>query len=359
MLTASGGVPVWAEPPAPPPGEEPVLVSHNFSLADTMGGDEITSTVEHLTVGTTVAVGGVSALVVSIDVGEGKIAWTMPERPAGLHNVVVTTSAGASNALPIRAWAPTPDCDAAEDVTLCFDPVHTPYDPDDERWLPRYSIFPLVDAALNWTYRTQPAPSQVNGAPSFPGAGMSGGLITNAYVDGGTMSNYFGGGRYSAGSLAAVLSSTNTDEQTSWHYLSPFAVGNYTCGLSVTTYPDDPTFYIRSTNYAAGYVLVEVESSRDEIHSVVSRWGMGSSAVELSIDGALSGAGFGSTDIFGGTDLNWAASFNAGLSYPSGSAADQKFSGTIRAFVVLKSKASDTFIQRFHEWSRVHLGAGS
>ncbi|MBX3202327.1 MAG: IPT/TIG domain-containing protein [Labilithrix sp.] len=106
VLTASGGVPVWAEPPAgPPPGDAPVLVAHDRDLADSAGGDVITSTVEHLEDGATVTVGGASATVVSIDVDEDEIVWTMPARSAGMHDVVVTTSDGPSNALAIEVWS--------------------------------------------------------------------------------------------------------------------------------------------------------------------------------------------------------------------------------------------------------------
>lgn len=88
----------------PDEGVAPVLVSLDYSLADTYGGDSITITGTDLTDALTCTIGGTSASITANT--DTTLTFTMPAKTAGDYDVVVTTAGGASNALSIEAWSP-------------------------------------------------------------------------------------------------------------------------------------------------------------------------------------------------------------------------------------------------------------
>lgn len=82
----------------------PTLISLNFTVADTLGGDSIIATLDSVAGTPTVTVGGTSATVTASD--STTVTFTMPAKSAGNHDVVVTTDDGASNAISIEAFNP-------------------------------------------------------------------------------------------------------------------------------------------------------------------------------------------------------------------------------------------------------------
>lgn len=93
----------------------PKLVSLNYTLADTGGGDTITITGKFLSNATGVTWGGVAGTITGNTATT--LTFTTPAKAAGTYSVVVTSNGGTSNSLSLEAWDPS----QIPDVMAYFD----------------------------------------------------------------------------------------------------------------------------------------------------------------------------------------------------------------------------------------------
>ncbi|MBX3212310.1 MAG: IPT/TIG domain-containing protein [Labilithrix sp.] len=89
----------------PSASTSPILATVDHQVADTAGGDAITITGVDLGGATACMVGGTMATITSNT--DTSLSFVMPAKAGGVHDVVVITSGGASNSLPLEAWNPS------------------------------------------------------------------------------------------------------------------------------------------------------------------------------------------------------------------------------------------------------------
>lgn len=341
----------------------PHLTSLNFTQADSAGGDAVTITGTDIGSATGCTVGGTTATITS-NPNSTTLTFTMPAKAAGSYNVVVTTAAGTSNALSIEAWAPTDDAS----VTLLFDAKHTAYNASTGHWAPRYSVVGSADL-VDGTGASGHCASDGSGGVQLDGNGaVEAGLIHT----GRTFNDYVGsnvGGAH-AGTACAVFSSQTTysssiSTQNSTPYLAPAVIGNLTApagtmGLGCYVATDDSLHRLtahQDDSGSASYRQIQVTMPTTGMHACLFRWGT-SGAEDLSLDGALSGAGFATFSLTGGMDNTYTGNpMTVGTQYSASSAATQKFVGDIRVICMANAKVSDTFVTKFHKWAQCRHGA--
>lgn len=86
-------------------GFEPRLASLDYDVTDTGGGDAITITGSNLAGAISCTQGGTACAITSNT--DTSLTFTSVAKVAGSYPVVVTTAAGASNALALESWDPT------------------------------------------------------------------------------------------------------------------------------------------------------------------------------------------------------------------------------------------------------------
>lgn len=340
----------------------PVITSVNYSQGDTVGGgDAIIITGSRFTGGTP-AFGGVDAgsFVVNSDT---EIAVALPPGAAGSAPISVRGPTGLVSATtPFEYWDPTVDVT----VTLLFDSNHTAYNAVSGVWAPRYDWLALPASSLRApTMAGTTNTAVLSGAPVFDGDGANeAGLRSGAGV---SWNDFIGaGGTEKPGSMAAVFKSSNTQTLSpSAPYSNPTVVGatDSSSGVLGIGFGMDaatsliPSVAAHTYTTAAVYVPLEVPAAANTFHAVVSRWGIGANTFDLSVDGALSGAGYASVAITSGVDAAYTPTpIWAGMNYAATTTANQTFAGQTHALAFLYDKASDTFITKFHNWARQRFG---
>ncbi|MBX3210198.1 MAG: IPT/TIG domain-containing protein [Labilithrix sp.] len=308
-----------------------------------------------------------------------KIGFTMPSKTSGVYDVEVEPLSGGSFTLGLRAWAPTPEYDTAENVTLCFDSKHTPYNGTTGVWEPRFNAI-VADSY----FATNPVTGAVHhaaddGAPVFDGDGTSEpGLVQKRWFElpgpsatfpprwADFLSNTVDhlGVPIRFGSIAMVLSHENTETLTIVGpvYDNPMAIGSMhnssgTIGIFTGKVSGVSSVGTHLHTVPSGYNAVHVPAAAGDLHAVVSRWD--DQTLDLSVGGALSGSGYASVVAAGTTAQYTDYPIYLGTKYNASSASQQTFKGTERAFCILKAKASDVFIQRFAKWARVRHGVAA
>lgn len=340
----------------------PVITSVNYSQGDTAGGgDAIIITGSGFT-GATPAFGGIDAgsFVVNSDT---EIAVALSPASAGSAPISVRGPTGVVSAtVPFEYWDPTVDVT----TTLLFDSNHTAYNAVSGFWTPRYDWLALPASALRAPgFAGTTNTAVLGGAPLFDGDGANeAGLRSGLGV---SWNDFIGaGGTEKAGSIATVFKSSNVQVLSPVSpYSNPTAVGatDSSSGVLGVGFGMDaatgliPSVAAHTYTTAAAYVPLEVPAAANTFHAVVSRWGTGANTFDLSVDGALSGAGYASTAITSGVDATYTPTpIWAGMNYDATTAANQTFAGQIHAFALLYDKASDTFITKFHNWARQRFG---
>lgn len=331
----------------------PRIDSTSVFLADTGGGDSVTITGAFLESATACLVGGTSATITANTFNS--LTFTMPAKAEGTYTLQVVTSVGTSNTYSLRAWDPS----AYADVTVLFDSKHTSYSAG--AWNPRYAISGITGVNLGMI--TGANLTAVGGMAVFPGsgaAGSSGGLQTASAL----LSDFLGpiitSGAFQSreGSIASCFKSTNTATlNDAGPYANPAAIMNAAQGTVGIAFGNDtgsiPTVSAHMYD-GANYNVRKVAAAANTMHAVLSRWGEGTN-FDLSVDGALSGAGFHSAaSLSGHATANAYATYRLtlGVAFPGNTLASQIFAGTVAAYAVLKAKASDAFVTDWNEWTR-------
>lgn len=337
------------------------ISSINFDLADTAGGDIITLTGTDMGLVSSCTVGGTSATIVGTT--STTVSFIMPAKTAGNHDVQVFNAGGGSNTITIEAWSPLTD----PACTLLFDAKHTAYNEVTGTWTPRYSmdLGAVGHEILEMMPFSTSNQAVSDGAPSFDGNGADQGGLQNGsnawtrkYLD---LSN--SGPSYHDGTMFAVLKFTNSQTlvtDTSY-YNDPHAIlaGLSSLGITTGLRSSDSQPVMRAYLYdgsLGGYRAAEVLASQGVLHAVVTRFGL-ATTIDLSVDGALSGSGYGSHALLNGLDSSYLAyQTQVGLSYPINTITSQKFAGTIPAWGYLDAPAGNTFITKFNKWKLARFG---
>jgi len=354
----------WAKWAALRHGSSPSALHIDVDLCDTAGGDIVSVRGYGLGGATATLDGAPIAPLVST---AREFRFAMPAKAAGVYELVLTLADASTRTFAIEAWDPSVD----PDVTLLFDSSVAPYNPVNGQWVPRFSRgveLSLANQKLIQGITSPAAPEKErasNGAPVFEGLGSAG--KTSGLVHGGWHTeapprwrDYLGFAAASGqnfGSIAIVASSTNQEPilPASPYNIPGMAVGlmfQGTIGIGFGTQDGVGKAFLHTYHY--GYKLVAAAAPLGATRAVVGRWGYGTTTLDISVDGALSGDGYASLPTIGGhqDDPYGKYRIELGLRYPAQSWGSQTFAGTIYAFAVLKAQASNTFITKWNKWKR-------
>jgi hypothetical protein len=312
-------MPFWAAMAGAP---APVLVSLDFDLADTDGGDTIVITGTDLDSASSVTVGGTSATITGNT--STTVAFTMPAKSSGSHNVQVTTPGGVSNTLAIEAWSPLTETSC---TFLCERPD---YSSGTGTWSTRLGTA-LNDAGT--------PPSASGGAPIFAGA-------DNSYLDGDVHADMV---PTTGGSMAVVSDSTNTNTLTpSTPYLNPTLLVNETNGTLGLAYGDvsGTRGWMGHVYDGTAYRTLHVAATISQYNTAILRFD------NTSLDVRVNGGAFSTTATtglwgFSGGNLRVGGGYN-GL---------EDFRGTPRAIALFDVKISDAVATKLWKWGKCRHGS--
>lgn len=333
----------------------PVIASvTGDAQADSAGGDSIIINGTALGSATGVTWGGTACTITGNT--SGTVTVTLPAKAAGSHDLAVTTAGGVSAGFAVEAWAPTDD----PNCTLLFDGKHTPYDPVTGLWAPRFSIA-LANSVRMMNLNATITPA-LNGGPNFDGDGLGAAGLISEYA-GRTWGEYLGPdvGGFRAGSLFGVYSSTTAVAiSTTIGYQNPSLIGAMrtagTLGLGAGTVSGVPKAHAHS--YDGAYKVVTADVPVSGLYSALARIGNGVGTIDLSINGALAGGGYGQTATGDGHQTSFTGyPITSGTVYdsnPGGSS--QLFAGNGPVMGAMKAKASNTFATKFYQWARRRHG---
>jgi hypothetical protein len=347
----------------------PVVTAISPAVLDTAGGGQpVTITGSNFTGATGVTIGGTVATSVTV-VNATTITCLPGARAAGAGLSVIVTKPSGSNGANTLAeyWSPASD----GTCTLLFDAVSNPYNAITGIWTPRHSpVVAASTAQLANLGATKHA--AVGGGPSFDGNGaVEAGMRQTAWTSTSTpprWRDFLGviSGSALAGTVAAVFKSSNTNAlftgDGSTAYLNPTVVGSMdassgTLGIGFGNNGSTPSACAHIYDATlANYKGIAAAASAGSLHAVVSRWGTAASTFDLSVDGALSGAGFATTSTDGNFSSFLDYPMSLGLQYPDSSVANQTFNGELRAVAVFSAKVPDATIAKLYGWSRQRFG---
>lgn len=339
------------------------LISLNYDLADSAGGDSITITGTGLGSASACTVGGSTATITGQT--STTLTFTMPAKSAGTYNVQVDSS----NTLPIEAWAPTDDAS----ITLLMDAKSSAYNSGTGIWTPRKTVdvgMTLTNFTAASGYTTN-QPSDGAGGVSFDGTGVGGyaGLISSAGV---ALVDYFtASAGVCKGSMMAVCSSTTTLAMSAATYQALPYQSAAIIGAPAVGSPYLATFTSTTDSQRkyAGHVYTTLDNyggsntitTGSALSAVVSRWGVGSDTINLSVNGDVSGSNYSSANILAGQDDTATtglptARMSVGMIYSGTNSALQRFAGTISSLAISNDKVSDSFVTKFYKWSKARFG---
>lgn len=344
----------------------PTLSSANYTQGDTLGGGQpivLTGTWD---------VGSAVPQIDGVDLGAGtytvdsatQITFTLPAHAAGAASVTVRDAGGTSAPLAFTYWAPVNSIDAT--CTLTIESIAHAYDPVGDSWPAREVVAGNADPALhNITASHHPASG---GAPSFDGDAANEGGLKGTASAGRQWQDFLSAlraGTYRDGSVFAVYKSTTT---AAVNIAAPFnnaaAVGNLetasgVIGLGAGQYDfgsgAEHAICGHTHDAVVGYKGLAVPAASNVLHAAGLRWD--GTSVDLTVDGALTGTQYATSAMTAGLDNVYTPyPFSCGDQYSAAGAANQIFSGVLYGFVILNTKASDTFVTKFYAWARQRFG---
>lgn len=337
-------------------GAVPVVVGVNYSQLDTAGGGErLVAEVDDATDCTALKVDGVACTGFALDDATHVSGVPAAHAAATGLDVVVTNTTGDSTTGTglIEYWSPEED--AA--VTLLYDAISSPYAAGS--WTPRYGTNPTLAAPAG-------NPAASGGAPVHDGDGATEqGLKTTGTMDTYVSADGAGGGTGCKGSIAFVASSTTTAHADD--YTMPVVAGTaepgptFALGAGLVDFGGGYEHAVTAIHYDVTYNLCSVAWD-GALAAIVYRAANDGSNFDVSVNGALAGAGYNSAAPAGG--FGFAAAFtpypiDQGVEYPANDPAYQLFAGTVKAKAIMNDVASNTFVTKWHLWSKQRFGVAA
>lgn len=304
----------------------PELLSLDFDLADTLGGDTITITGTDLDSALSCTVGGTSATILSNT--STSLSFTMPAKAAGLHNVQVTTLGGPSNTLSIEAWNPGL-------IAGCTKFHERPdYDDVTAGWVARVgSAIPLVGGP----------PPDIAGEPDFNGSSNFMYLPNSGALFDRTAPTQ-------AGTAIFIINADSVPAPAGLVYNEPGLIGEFgvgSVGMGVSTAG------CRTFIHDGAWKSAVVPMTTGAYHTCIGRFSDATATVECQVDGknAAGVAGFQSTPI--GTISVFDTTCVIGTNLDIGAL----FDGKMRAFVTANQRISDSDADKTHRWGKCRHGS--
>lgn len=274
----------------------------------------------------------------------------------GFYDVYVTTGAGTSNTLTLEVWDPS--CEIT--CTLLYDAKHTAYGAGTGTWAPRFTRTVAPTDTLEMTSFSSGNHAASSGAPVFDGDGaVQGGL---KHPDIAWSAHYFGPntGGYVKGGLFGVVSYTNSQslqalEANAYSDPAVMSTGSGTVGITAGLLSGVPSIraYVWDGS-GSGYRAATVPASQTDKHMVLARWSL-AGTLDLSLDGALSGAGYASRALVNGLGADYLAYvFRLGLTHPANDVTLQQFAGTVPAWGCFNEPPADYIVTKLDKWRRAH-----
>lgn len=334
----------------------PALLSLNFDLADTLGGDIITVTGTSLGGATSCTVGGTAATILA-NTGS-QLTFVMPAKAAGSHNVQVVTAYGTSNTLSLEAWSPL-----VEPTVVALG----------ER--PGYVVSGVHVDFTNigsWTLRVGTAWSKTGSAPNSSAVigGPSGGEAVfpgtggDFYLPGPAMNALFDLTGASAGSFGTCVNTYSAEVHNATIESNPMffsdgnGAGSYGCGYSDRDGLAASEGVIAFVTTDAGKKVLSCPLPLEgDYHAVLYRFADGAGATgtfNLQVDGKNNLGVDGFESVTGFTTMT-ACSDTTVLGIDTSKT--RSFEGAMRAFFFATSKVSDAFATKWLKWCRVRHGA--
>jgi hypothetical protein len=320
--------------PLPATSTPPTLTTLDHNLADTAGGDSITITGAGLTGALSCTVGGTPATITSNT--DTSLTVTVPARPAGMHDVHVTTASGTSNALSIEAWDPS----VLTGCTLLLDGRVGRADDGAGKllsWTPRFGGYGAVTPSGGDATKRP-----VNGVP----------LDFDGYNDSLYMGNWISGGATEQSTFfVARTISANTTALSPYSVPEPVISSLYlgSLGFSGPNVAVYPSAYVGVTTFSAAYALNDGQA-----HLV--GWAQEHPAADLITTVYADNQTLGSRNDAGAVLYSQWIQLGEGYDDGGGPGVTDYYDGDLHAVISYARKLTAVERTKLHNWSRVRHG---
>lgn len=355
---ANGALSMGRQDSGSAPAATPVLDSLNYSQGDVLGGGEdIVITGTDLTDVTDVLFGEESAAFV-VD-GPTQITATLPAHVAGSVDVTVDSPGGTSNGLAFEFWAPTTEASC----TLLLEAP----DYDGTAWTARY------DAKVGNTWvktnagLTAVPASGGAAAPAGAGGGGGGGDGTcGLKASTATWDDYLSAtaSTRKSGSVLEVASSTTTQQLSAGTpYNGPASICSQAFGVFGINHGNQSSgagdkATMAYTHDDGDFNVLEVVHDSTALLCTITRAAAVASGGthDLSINGAIAGDNYASTDGNGFTTAFGALNVLLFQKLDDDNATGQDFAGLAKAYSIFNVKISDAVLTKCYKWSQQRHG---